>query len=187
MPVFVESAVLLMVAWHEDFLGSLVATATRSKEPEFRAHLAAAGRQDEKTLATTCDLRTLLSLARRRISFRKRGKSIEAIFSQLLGFPAWPSETVRNRLVDLNLIRQLIVHSGGATVGDEYFNQLTDQSLLTTKQYPGLPAIRRLDHARILSFMLQMAATLKEHVDYLRREMLKRPEWTYQSPTDQKS
>ena len=177
LPMFVESTVVLIQAWHEDFLKSIVSTAAREKEADTREYFRKHGRKD----ALSCDLPRLLKMARGRIKFDDRGEAIADIFARLLGFAPWPDEEVRNMFVDFNFLRQFIVHHSDGVLGDDYFLQFTDKTLLSVKQYEGLPAIRRVAHGRVLIFIKEFLDTaVKIQNLHIRTEMLSRPEWIYQ-------
>jgi hypothetical protein len=180
VPVFVESMIVLIIAWHEDFLSSLVAQATRARESAAREYFVRLGRKE----ASNCALRDLMIMAKSRVDFRERGRRIEVTFIELLGFRPWPGDDVRDKIVDLNLLRQLVVHHTSGTVGDDYWIQFVDKTLLATTQYGDLPAVRRVAHDRVLVFIKEAIVALKGQADHLRAEMLRRPEWVYESPSE---
>jgi hypothetical protein len=85
--------------------------------------------------------------------------------------------------MDLNVIRQLVVHHGGTTLGDGYWEQLSDKSLVKTTRYGDLPPIRRIDYHRcVTGFMKDAFLALAQQARHVRDEMLKRPDWIYSSP-----
>jgi hypothetical protein len=126
-----------------------------------------------------CDLATLFTLARRQVSFKKRGLRFEQLFTTLYGFSPWPGDTVQNQLVDLNLARQLIVHSAGVCLGDGYWNQFSDKTLLDTTQYGDLPAVRRLAYPQLLLFLRDATHAVVAQSSHIRGELFARPEWVY--------
>ena len=73
LPLFVESSVVLMMAWHESFLGSMLAQGTRQKEPDTRDYFSKHGKDSERPIAHECSLRDLISMAKRRVTFKLRG------------------------------------------------------------------------------------------------------------------
>jgi hypothetical protein len=173
LPLFVESTIVLIEAWHEDFLASLVAHATCEKEPETRRYLIGQGRRE----AADCTLESLIAMAVGRIGFKNRGQRMEEIFLELFGFSPWPNDTIRNQIVDLGLLRQIVVHHSSGVLGDDYWNQLTDKTLLGTNQCRDLPTIRRINHEEGLIFIRNVTLALIEQFKYLRSEMSHRPEW----------
>jgi hypothetical protein len=179
VPFFIDSSVVLMMAWHEEFLKSIFAYGIRHREAAAREYFAAHGHDSERPRAGTCDLRELIGMGRRRVTFKGRGAVAEKLFLHLFEFGLWPSDDVRDRVADVSIIRQLIVHHGGASLGDDYWNQLSDKALVTTTQYGDLPAIRRIDYGRCLVFLKDAFLALATQAYHLRDEMLKRPEWTY--------
>ena len=90
LKVFVESAIVLLVARHEAFLGSLLATAVRHRQQAWRDHLTQNGAEVEKKQAADCDLRMLIKTAKRRVNLKKRGAHILSAFRALFGFAPWP-------------------------------------------------------------------------------------------------
>lgn len=180
IPLFIDSTVVLMMAWHEEFLKSIVANGILRKQNEARAYFAANGDPDERGRASGCSLAELLQMGRRRVTFKKRGAAAERVFFYLFGFSLWPSDQVRDQIVDLNVLRQLVVHHGGTVLGDSYWDQLTDKSLVETTQYDSLPPILRIDYHRCLTGFLKDAfLALAGQAFFVRGEMLKRPEWRY--------
>jgi hypothetical protein len=172
VPLFVESTIVLMVAWQEDFLGSVVGTAAHNKQSELREYLVSRGRPEEQSIVSNCDLATLVSIARRQIQIKKRGQAIESIFQRLFGVSAWRTDDSRARFVDLNLLRQIIVHHGGANLGDAYWDQLTDKTLLDEMRYGDpLPVIRRIRYSQALVFIHTIAVELADQVAHLRARL----------------
>ena len=102
-PLFVESLTITAVALHEHFLASLVAGAAHHQQASLRRYLAEEGNDHDKKLAHDCDLGTLIRLARRRLSFQKRGARIATLFQVLFGVSPWgasrlpQAETLRTR------------------------------------------------------------------------------------------
>lgn len=178
IPIFVEGSIVLMMAWHDDFLGALVAHCTHQKQAEVREYFSTRGNDSERPAAVTCSLRDLISMGRRRVSLKRRGAALEKLFVPLFGFRPWPSDDVLNRLIDLNIVRQLIVHHGGGTVGDDFWDQLTNKSLVSTRPYGDL-LVRSVDHERCLFFLKDAFMAFHEQAFHIKNEMLKRPEWTF--------
>lgn len=83
-----------------------------------RKYLAESGTDDEKKIADDCDLGTLIELAKRRLSFKKRGAKIKTLFDVLFGFSPWPSKEAHQTILDLALLRNIFVHVGTPVPGE---------------------------------------------------------------------
>ena len=105
------------------------------------------------------------------------GRPIANVFTAILGFSPWPNDRVRAAFVDLNLIRQLIVHYGGRVLGDAYYAQLTTKGLLGVRQDKNAPPIRFIEHIEALKHIQVVVQCAIEQNRHLRDEMLQRPEW----------
>jgi hypothetical protein len=170
--LFVDSNVVLMLAWHEEFLKSLMADGIRHKENEARNYFSAHGHTEEKHQAHTCGLPALISMGRRRVTFKNRGAATERLFTHLFGFSLWPDERTHLYVSDLNILRQLVVHHGGASLGDEYWNQLHEKAIVETRRYGDLPAIRRIDyHYCLTRFMKDIFLALARQAYHVRDEL----------------
>jgi len=180
--IFLDANVVLMMAWHEDFLKSILSCGARNRPDSAREYFKTCGRDGERLAASTWDLPSLIKAAQRRVTFKNRGRAITRLFEHLFGFPLWPDEDTQNRVLDLNVLRQLVVHHGGASLGDDYWNQLSDKKVVSTKKYGDLPVIRRIDyHYCTTVFMKDAFLALARQAYHVRDELLKRPEWVYVS------
>jgi hypothetical protein len=179
LPIATESTIVLLVAWHESFLHSLVAGAAQAKETELRGFLGRSVSTKEQQHLSSIDRGALIAIAIRRLAFKDRARRLEGLFSEIFGFSPWPSESVKDHLLDLNLLRQLIVHNGGGTTGDAYFDQFVNKALLSTRRYGNLPPVRTIDHPACLAFLRTAFDAFGAHVNHCRQELLKRPEWVY--------
>jgi hypothetical protein len=150
--LFAESSVVLLMAWHEGLLGSLATTAAHEREGVLRAYL---GQTDARRRVhiEQSSRAELIEIARRRLDFGEGGARISRFVAQVWGFDPWPSENVKRDLHDLNLLRQLIVHRGGGTVGDAYWVQFSRKTLLTSTRYGELPPVHRIDFDECLRFI----------------------------------
>ena len=175
VPVFVESLTVVMVARFEHFLTSLIAGGVRHRESVARAHFMRFGNPDELRVAESCDLKALIKMARRRLSFRKQGKSIETIFAVLFEFSPWPSVGTFQTVNDLVLLRNLLVHEGD-TVLAEQAAQAHHKALFTTRSY-GEFAVCSVNYGVALPFLQTAMIALKNQAEHVRREFVSRPEW----------
>jgi hypothetical protein len=105
--------IVAIVAYLEEFLSCVVALACFHREQEFRAFLAANGNDQEKTVSQTCNAGELMRLARRRVTFKERGKKVIRICQLLVNAAPWPNEDTRRLVCDLVRVRNVIVHHGG--------------------------------------------------------------------------
>ena len=118
-------------------------------------------------------------MAWRRFSWKKEGARTDQLFSHLFGFSLWPNAEVKASILDLNVLRQLIVHHGGASLGEEYWSQLHDKTLVRRTAYgPPVPPIHRVDYERCYLFTLIALRALVKQAQYIQEEMLKQPRWT---------
>jgi hypothetical protein len=160
--LWLESSILLLVAWHEELLGTLAVTAAHERESQLRSWLAAEVDidEDKREKILRADRRELIVRAKHKLDLKKAGARITRFGIEVWQFDPWPSEECKHDLIDLNLIRQIIAHHDGGDVGDGYWNQLSRKDLLRTSEYPGLPPVRQLDHEHCIVFMKSAVASL---------------------------
>jgi hypothetical protein len=167
LPIFVESIVVLTVAYMEDFLASLVGSAAREREVELRKHLSNGLTEQKRTTVITCDIPALVQLAKRRVDFRKRGARLESLFQVVFGCSPWPNVGTFTIINDLVLVRQVIVHHGGGDLGS-YANQVHQSGLFTVRDYQGLK-VYRLAHLQVLMLYREALSALNAQLQYLER------------------
>lgn len=180
VPVFVESLVVVMVARLEHFLSSLFAQAVHQREAAVREYFEKHGNDDERRNAGSCDRRALIQMVRRRITFKNRGKGIERMSTLLFGFVPWPSEDTQILLHYFLLLRNIFVHEGDRVLS-EHATQARRAGLFTSTRYGDL-TVYGVDYAQALILVRDATVGLKQQVDYIRSELLKKSEWTYQTP-----
>jgi len=178
--VLVEASIVLSVAYLDDFLKALVGTAAPHREKALRRYLTKNGSDEAKRQARTCDLLTLVKIAKSRLSFQKGGASIDGIFRAEFGFSPWPSEEVRDVILDLSLVRNMIIHAGSAEVGvgdvGQYARQIRSADVFTVSRYDEL-VIHRVDPFKALKFHHAALTVLVTQVDYLRKQLVESNEW----------
>ena len=130
LPIFVESIVVLTVAYMEDFLTSLVGSAAREREVELRKHLSNGLTEQGRITVITCDIPVLMQMAKRRVDFRRKGARLESLFQVMFGCSPWPDVDTLTTINDLVLVRQVIVHQGGGDLGS-YANQVRQPKLVS--------------------------------------------------------
>ena len=104
-----DSVVVLAVARVDGFFNDMVSLGTRHREQAVRKHF----RKQGYERARSCDLPTLIKLVRSRVSFENGGKRLDDLFQLIFRCSVWPSAGVRDVVLDLALLRNLIVHNGG--------------------------------------------------------------------------
>lgn len=167
LPIFVESIVVLTVAYMEDFLASLVGAAAREREVELRKHLIKGLTEQERTTVMTCDIPVLVQMAKRRVDFRKEGARLEGLFQVMFGCSPWPDIDTLTTINDLVLVRQVIVHQGGGDLGS-YANQVRQPGLFTVRDYQGLK-VYWLAHLQVLILYREALSALNAQLQYLER------------------
>jgi hypothetical protein len=146
-----------------------------------RKYLAESGTDDEKKIADDCDLGTLIELAKRRLSFKKRGAKIKTLFDVLFDFSPWPSKEAHQTILDLALLRNIFVHVGTPVPG-EYAKHACRPGLFSETTYGDLPTIYRVQHSQVLLLVRDTILAMKTQSDNLRRELSKRDEWLERQP-----
>ena len=167
LPIFVESIVVLTVAYMEDFLTSLVGSAAREGEVELRKHLSNGLTEQERTTVLTCDIPVLVQMAKRRVDFRRKGARLESLFQVMFGCSPWPDVDTLTTINDLVLVRQVIVHQGGGDLGS-YANQVRQPGLFTVRDYQGLK-VYWLAHMQVLILYREALLALNAQLQHLER------------------
>ena len=87
-----------------------------------------------------------MRLVRRRVSFKDGGKRLDNLFRLLFECSVWPSEEVRDLVLGLALLRNLIVHNSGqdwsqdGVVPARYAPQFRRADVLSVRQYGAFAA-----------------------------------------------
>jgi hypothetical protein len=180
--VFMNGSIVLSVAHLEDFLRSLVGTAGHLREGALRTYLAQYGNDADKDRVKTCDLIPLVRMAKSSLSFKKGGVPISRIFDAVFHCSPWPSDAVRDVILDLVFVRNMIVHSGSAEVGvggvGAHAKQFRRADVFTIRSY-GEFTTYRIDPLRTLRFYHQALMALKSQVDHLRVQIVKSDGWLH--------
>jgi hypothetical protein len=108
-----EMVIVGVAAYLDDFLNCMVGLASAHREREFRDFLAAHGDDPERAASQSCSLGELMRFARRRVTFKERGKKLAGICQLLLDAAPWPDEETRRYVCDLVRVRNIVVHHGG--------------------------------------------------------------------------
>jgi hypothetical protein len=167
-----ESLVALVVARLDAFLTSVVSVGTRHREQEIRRHFAKHGHEN----ARTCDLPTLVKLVRRRVSFEDGAKRLDNLFNLLFQCSLWPSETVRDLVLDLVLLRNFMIHSDGQDWSQDgvsppaYASQFRRADVLTIRRY-GDFVTYSVDHYMALLFARDAGEAIVQQAKYLEQHL----------------
>jgi hypothetical protein len=139
-----DSVVVLAAARVDGFYVHVVSLGTRHKEPTLRAHFVAHGHPD----ASSCNLPALVKLARRRVSFERGGRRLANLFQLMFNCELWPSDEVRDTVLDLVLLRNMLVHNDGTDVSHDgeitadYATQFRRADVLNVSRYGTLAVYR---------------------------------------------
>lgn len=179
LPELADSVVVLVVSRLDAFFISLVSLGTRHRERTIRKHFCKHGHEQ----ARNCDLPTLVKLVRRRVSFEDAGKRLDNLFRLIFQCSVWPSDDVRDVVLDLVLLRNLIVHSDGSdwsqdgVVAAAYATQFRRADVLSVRRY-GEFTVYSVDHYRSLLFVKDATMNVVEQLKYLEARLVRDMGWT---------
>jgi hypothetical protein len=177
-PELADSLVLLVVVRLEAFFVQVVSLGTRHRERAIRRHLGESGFSE----ARTCTFPALVRLVRRRVSFEKGGNRLDSLFRLIFQRPVWASAEVRDVILDLVLLRNLVVHSDGAdwsqddAVPAAYATQFRVADVLAVRRY-GEFAVYSIDHYKALLFVRDAVLSIVEQLKYLEENLVKDLTW----------
>jgi hypothetical protein len=198
--VFVDGCLVLTVARLENLMHSIVGVAARHRERALREHLTQNGSRQAREHAKTCDLRGLVRLAKREhLSFLKDGGvRLDRLFGVLFGCSVWANAEVHDALHDLVVIRNMIVHDGGAEVGfgdaGHSAAQLRRSDVLNVKTYPALDPrthpgrhpdayvdwnINEIDPRKALGLLLRSAEAISLEYEHLCNHLARDDRWLH--------
>ena len=179
--IITESNFALAQAYYAYFLRSLLASGARWRQKELKKHLCKNATREDQARIRTADLPSLIHEIKRRFSFSRHARSIDGMFRAVFGFAAWPSEDLRERILDLVRVRNLMIHESGVDLGlgkpGVAAAQLRKKEVLETTSY-GEYTIYRIDHRRALLELFPDAyRALQSQMLYLRDELSKDASW----------
>ena len=106
------------------------------------------------------------------------------IFDALFGCSPWPSAEVRDVILDLVTVRNMIVHQGAAEVGDEgvgpYAHQFRRADLFNVRHY-GEFSIHEIDPLKALLFYRDALPQMQAQAHILSEKLVKSDEWLHSS------
>jgi len=173
-----DSVVVVVVARLDAFFVDVVSLGTRHRERTSRRHFAKCGEPS----ARSCDLRTVVKLVSRCVSFEDGGKRLDNLFKLMFLCSVWPSAQVRDSILDLVLLRNLIVHSAGNDWSQDgvtpaaYAPQFRKADVLDVRRYGDL-AVYEVDRFRALLFVKEAALAVVEQLRYLEARLVRDMSW----------
>jgi hypothetical protein len=179
LPELADSVVVLAVARLDEFFRHLLSLGTRHRQAAVRKHFAKHGHQR----ARTCDLPTLVKLVRQRISFEDGGKRLDNLFRLIFECSAWPSDQVRDVVLDLVLLRHFIIHSSGQDWSQDdvstaaYAAQFRRADVVSVRRYQDL-AVYSVDHYKALVFLRDAVSAVVAQLQYLEERLAQQAEGT---------
>ena len=177
-----DSVIVLVVTRLEAFFNSLVSLGTRHREFAVRANL----RKNGQEQARTCDLPALVQLVRARVSFEKGGRRLDNVCRLIFCTSVWPSDAVRDLVLDLVLLRNLIVHSDGSDWSQEdvrhatYATQFRCAEVLDVRRY-GDFTVYSVDDYKALLFIKEAVLGVVEQLKYLEQSIVQDATWAESS------
>jgi hypothetical protein len=178
LPELADSVVVLVVSRLEAFFRDLVSLGTRHRERSMRNHFRKHGHPN----AGSCDLPALVQLVRRRVSFEDGGKRLDNLFKVMFQCSVWPSQEVRDVVLDLVLLRNLVVHNSGqdwsheGRVAAAYAPQFRCADVLDVRRY-GEFAVYSVDHHKALLFVKEATLAVVEQLKYLEQRLVRDMSW----------
>lgn len=178
LPELADSVVVLSVARLDGFFSDVVSLGTRHCQSRLRRHFDKHGHKN----ARTCNLPTLVKLARRRVSFEEGGKRLDNLFHLMFQCSVWPSEEARDLVLDLVLLRNFMVHSRGqdwshdGVVPPDYASQFRRADVLDVRRYGEL-AVYSVDPLRALKFVQTATMAIIEQLKYLEQRLVHDMAW----------
>jgi hypothetical protein len=178
LPELADSVVVLVVARIDGFFSDMVSLGTRHRERVVRKHFHKKGHEG----ARSCDLPTLVKLVRSRISFENGGKRLDNLFRLIFRCSVWPSNEVRDVVLDLALLRNLIVHNSGQDWSQDgvmpaaYAAQFRGADVLSARQY-GKFAVYSVDHYKALLFVRKATLCVVDQLKYLEERIVRDMSW----------
>ena len=178
LPELADSVVVLVVARMDGFFQDMVSLGTRHRERAVRKHFQKHGIDR----ARSCELPTLIKLVRSRVSFEGGGKRLDNLFRLIFRCSVWPSDDVRDAVLDLALLRNFIVHNSGQDWSQDgvmppaYAAQFRSADVLSTRRYGDL-AVYSVDHYKALLFVRKATLCVVDQLKYLEEHIVRDTSW----------
>ncbi len=173
--VFAEGLVVLAVADYSDFLRHLVAMGVHKHEDRARAYLVRLSGAHGSDISKS-GRPELTQALWARLSFKNDARRIEALFDALFECSPWPSEEVKETILDFVLVRNFIIHSGSVDVAipgghARYLSQLRRADVFNVQSI-GDATIWRLNHVKAVAFLKNAFAAIAHQTRYLRSKLI---------------
>lgn len=178
LPEHADSVIVLAVSRLDWFFQDVVSLGTRHRELVLRRDFAKHGHKS----AMAWDLPTLVKMVRRRVSFEDGGTRLDNVFRLMFRCSVWPTDEVRDVVLDLVLLRNFIVHSSGqdwshnGSVPADYAPQFRRANVLSVRRY-GSFAVYSVDPYRALQFLRQGVQGVVEQLKYLEQRLVRDMSW----------
>jgi len=109
-----ESIIIRISCSVEEFLTCIISIATARSESKMKTYFMKYGNEETKRqIKNGCNLGMLISFAVAEISFKDNAKKFERVFNYLFGSVPFPDQDSKDYFLDMILVRNIIVHSGG--------------------------------------------------------------------------
>jgi hypothetical protein len=106
-----KSTILMVQSFFEEYLRSIVATATFYKTPSVRLHLAE-GQKDPDQFAVM-NMAEVSRAAQDRVKFEHGARQLKRLFGVLTGGSPFASDDAEQKCLDWANVRNIIAHAGG--------------------------------------------------------------------------
>jgi hypothetical protein len=173
-----DSVIVLAVARLDWFFQDAVSIGTLYREEVLRKHFAKHGERD----ATECDLPTLVKKVRRRVSFKDDGARLDNVFRLMFQCSVWPTDEIRDCVLDLVLLRNFVVHGRGqdwshdGRMSADYAPQFRRADVLDVRRY-GAIAVYSVDSYRALQFFRSAIQCIIQQLQYLEERLVRDLNW----------
>jgi hypothetical protein len=178
LPELADSVVVLAVSRLDSFFIDVVSLGTRHRERMLRKHFIKHGQKG----AQSCDIPALVKMVLRKVSFEDGGRRLDNLFQLIFRCSVWPTDAVRDLVLDLVLLRNFIVHSSGQDwshdggVPADYAMQFRRVDLLSVRRYDTY-AVYSVDPHRALLFVRDAMLGLVEQLKYLEQRLVHDMSW----------
>ena len=173
-----ESSVVMMVSFLEEFRISVVKIGAFYREDDVRQYLQEKGSPEEQRLAPTANGVTLGRLMATRVSFKKQARRLETVFEFLFDFAPWSDQPSARLIRDLVRVRNVIVHAGGWPNETHFKEMETPNVIRQTSKDPDFFALRLVPATGFVLSSIRAAGMMQIH---LQNKFSADPRWLYQS------
>jgi len=175
-----DAMIVLLVARLDWFYQSLLSLAVRHREADIRALLV----NDRKPEAASCSMPALVRLIRRKVKFKDDARVLDNTCRRIFGCSVWPNDQVRDVVLDLVHLRNMIVHVDGHDWSQDGVHQadLAGQfrgaDVLDGTRY-GQFVTYSVNSMKAMVFMRAATVAIVEQVQYLRARIVDDTAWVF--------